>query len=62
MRILGVICWVRGHNWRMVRSCTRKCWLCGREETLYHKRFPKIGEPSAEWGPQQMLEDDGPLP
>ncbi len=47
------------HMWKYTRSCTRQCERCGREETLWYNRFPKVGEPQTEWGPSpdQMLKD-----
>jgi hypothetical protein len=43
-----MICRVHGHRWDQ-REAKRTCSRCGREEWLFQRRFPRVGEPALSW-------------
>lgn len=44
------ICRLLGHDWGNVSQTERKCSRCCREEGVWMRRFPRVGEPLYEWG------------
>ena len=48
-RALRFFCRTRGfHIWKR-RDAKRFCATCGREEWLFSKSYPGIGQPAHEW-------------
>ena len=65
IEVFDFLCAVFGHKWVYDRENTnRVCSRCGREQTVWLNRYPKVGQPQMEWAdsPKQRMKDLPDLP
>ena len=53
-----IICKIFGHKWQILEY-NRVCQRCGHEQTVWSRRFPKIGEAQTFWddSPRQRMKN-----